>query len=170
MAMYHPMEDANHCFFRMLLLSHRLNSEARETSIETFRLMDFYCLFPSALSDIKLPRQFLKYKKAFASIPKQFEVIPNKAGIFDRLRHIQNNALGCLVSLGFFDRSRFLEGFISLTGLPIPSNIINKISQSPVISEEWFKFIIEAMPEFRAEGKDGWKARTHLDEFRYDKA
>lgn len=165
MAMYHPMEDANHCFFRMILLSHHLTSD---TSIETFRLMDFYCLFPSSLSDIKLPRQFSKYKAVINAIPKQFESIPNRAALFDKLRHIQNNSLGCLVSLGFFDRNRFLNGSIALTDQVVPINVIEKMSQSPIIREEWFKFLTEVMPNFSSDGPNGWKARTLLGEFRYD--
>jgi hypothetical protein len=170
MAMYHPMEDSNHCFFRMLLLSCHLRDDAKVTSIETFRMMDFYCLFPSALLEIKLPREFSKYRKSFVGIAQQFEIIPNKAGLYDALRHIQNNALGCLVSLGFFDRARFLEGVVTLTSQPIPANIAAKISESPIAMEEWFKFLIEAMPNFPSDGKNGWKARTHLSEFRYDPA
>lgn len=170
MAMYHPMDDSNHCFFRMLLLSHHLCKNAKEASIETFRIMDFYCLFPSALLEIKLPREFSKYKKAFTDIPLQFEVMPNKAGLYGRLRHVQNNALGCLVSLGFLDRTRFLDGMVALTTQPIPANIASKISESPIVVEEWFKFLIEAMPDFPSDGKNGWKARTHLGEFRYDAA
>jgi hypothetical protein len=170
MAMYHPMEDSNHCFFRMLLLSYHLFKDAKETSIETFRMMDFYCLFPSALSEVRLPREFAKYKKTLASIDQQFEIIPNKAGLFDRLRHIQNNALGCLVSLGFFDRGKFLDGMVALTNQPIPANIITKISESPIVAEDWFKFLIAAMPNFPSDGKNGWKSRTHLGEFRYDAA
>jgi hypothetical protein len=170
MAMYHPIDDSNHCLFRMLLLSYHLYNDGREANLETFRMMDFYCLFPSALSEIKLPREFSKYKKAFQTIQPQFEIIPNKAGLYDRLRHVQNNALGCMVSLGFFDRSRFLDGLVVLTSQPIPANIANKISESPIAVEEWFKFLIEAMPNFPSEGKNGWKARTQLGEFRYDPA
>lgn len=170
MAMYHPMEDSNHCFFRMLLLSYHLRNDAKVTSIETFRMMDFYCLFPSALLEIKLPKEFSKYKKTFASIAQQFEMIPNKSGLYDKLRHIQNNALGCLVSLGFFDRARFLDGLVTLTDQPIPDNIAIKISECPIPMEEWFKFLIEAMPSFPSDGKNGWKARTNLSEFRYDAA
>lgn len=165
MAMYHPMEDANHCFFRMLLLSHNLNNE---TNIETFRLMDFYCLFPSALRDIELPRKFSKYKAIFNDIPRQFELIPNKAALFDKLRHIQNNSLGCLVSLGFFDRNRFLNGFIASTDQAIPGNVLERMSQSLIVHEEWFEFLTQSMANFPAEGPKGWKARTHLGEFRYD--
>jgi hypothetical protein len=170
MAMYHPLDDSNHCFFRMLLLSYCLSNNFKETSIETFRIMDFYCLFPSALLEIKLPREFSGYKKAFLNIPSQFEIMPNKAAVYDRLRHVQNNALGCLVSLGFLDRTRFLDGMVALTSQPIPANIAGKISESPIVVEEWFKFLIEAMPDFPSDGKNGWKARTHLGEFRYDAA
>lgn len=165
MAMYHPMADANHCFFRMLLLSYHLTSD---TDVETFRLMDFYCLFPSCLSEIKLPRQFSSYKSILNAIPKQFELIPNKAALFDKLRHVQNNSLGCLVSLGFFDRNSFLNGSIALTDQPVPTNVFMKMKESPIVLEQWFKFLTEAMPTFPSEGPNGWKARTHLSEFRYD--
>ncbi len=168
--MYHPIDDSNHCLFRMLLLSHHLQHDAMEASLETFRIMDFYCLFPSALAEIKLPREFSKYKKVFQGIRPQFEIIQNKAGLYDRLRHVQNNALGCMVSLGFLDRSRFLDGLVVLTSQPIPANIVNKIFESPIADEEWFKFLIEAMPNFPSEGTSGWKARTKLGEFRYDAA
>jgi hypothetical protein len=166
MALYHPMEDANHCFFRMLLLAKNLSGDT--TDVETFRLMDFYCLFPASLSEIKLPRELLKYRRAFKEIPRQYEPIPNKSALFERLRHIQNNALGCLVSLGFFDRARFLEDAIALTDLPIPTNLAAKMSLTPIVNEEWFKFLIHGMPSIRSDGPDGWKARTHLSEFRYD--
>lgn len=70
-------------FFRMLLLAIHTKGGV---AIEAFRIMDFYCLFPSTLTDIKLPRQLTKYKKFFKNIPKQFEPIPNKAALFDQLR------------------------------------------------------------------------------------
>lgn len=165
MALYHPMEDVNHCFFRMLLLARHLE---QATDIETFRLMDFYCLFPSALSNISLPRGFKKYKKIFNEIPSQFEPIPNKPALFEKLRHIQNNALGCLVSLGFFDRSRFLAGVILLSDQPVPENLSTKMLLAPITGEKWFKFLTQDMPHIPAEGTGGWKARTNLSEFRYD--
>lgn len=163
--MYHPMDDANHCFFRMILLARHLKSE---TTIEAFRMMDFYCLFPHALTDIDLPKKFAKYKSIFKSIPAQFEPIPNKAALFDKLRHIQNNALGCLVSLGFLDRNKFLDNCILLTDQTVPINIAEMMTQSPIINEDWFKFLTQEMPTFPLMGANGWKKRTHLDEFRYD--
>lgn len=165
MAMYHPLEDVNHCVFRMMLLTRDL---VAEPTLETFRLMDFYCLFPSALSEIRLPRQYSKYKPVFKAVPPPYELLPNNAALFDKLRHIQNNALGCLVSLGFFDRARFLDGVVAPTEQPVPVKIQEKITASPVLIEEWFGFLTKAMPLFPADGPDGWKARTQLDEFRYD--
>ena len=165
MAMYHPLEDVNHCVFRMMLLTRDL---AANPTLETFRIMDFYCLFPSALSEIRLPRKYLKYKQIFKEIPPPYELLPNNAALFDKLRHIQNNAMGCLVSLGFFDRAGFLDGVVAPTTQPLPLKIQEKITTSPLLGEEWFGFLTEAMPLFPSDGPDGWKARTQLDEFRYD--
>lgn len=165
MAMYHPLEDVNHCFFRMLLLASHL---VEKTTVETFRIMDFYCLFPSSLANIRLPKIFSQYKLVFKNIPKQYEPIPNNAALYDQLRHVQNNALGCLVSLGFLDRESFLNDLIIFTDQLLPTNVAQKMQESPIIKQDWFKFLTHLMPTFPVDGTNGWKARTHLSEFRYD--
>jgi hypothetical protein len=150
----------------MILL---LNSLSEPVPVELFRMMDFHLLFPACLKEMSLPRQLVRYKKTLKAIPPQFEVMANKIAIFEKLRHVQNNSLGCLVSTGFINKQKFLESLIVRTNQPVPPKVSQRIEDSPVVTEDWFKFLTQEMPRFPTTGSDGWKARAHLSEYRYDR-
>lgn len=59
MLVYHPAYDAYHCLFRMMAIMENTN----RLEIDKLKILDFYILFPALLSEVKMPREFIKIKK-----------------------------------------------------------------------------------------------------------
>ena len=62
MLIYHPLYDAYHCVFRLLLIIERLEN----VPVATVRLLDFYVLFPARVAKIRLPAE-LSYGRTLAN-------------------------------------------------------------------------------------------------------
>ncbi|HIF9530255.1 TPA: ABC-three component system middle component 5 [Photobacterium damselae] len=167
MLIYHPAQDINHCVFRLLSIIENTNHQI--IKIDTYRLIDFYTLFPYLISLIKpLPRPLNQYKKVFSNISEPFEALKNTCRILFELENLQSVAIQNLLAKGILDKEYFDKGFIKRTNYTLPPLLSEELSNSTLAKEEWFKALINALPSVKFEGKTGLKARTGLMEYRYD--
>lgn len=167
MLIYHPIHDINHCIYRIL----RLLEVSEHTSFtwEHLRLLDFYSLFPHLLKKIKpFPQNLRAYKKIVARIPDAYEAMTNDKRIFHEMMPIQNTAIHNLIARDLIDSEHYLDHIVSRTRAPLPENLSEKIHLDPIVSADWFLFLVNELSLVNFGGNKGLKFRTDLMEFRYD--
>lgn len=163
---YHPSGDLYHCVYRLFLLKSYVRAEQVEW--ERLRLMDFYFLFPHLLKTLKVPREYIAYKRTFAAIQDPYEEIGSAKRLFFQLGSIQDNTIRFLVAKGYFERDAFaVEGKIKSTNSP-PEVILNAFKLDPKVNADWFDPFMGLFQAIPLNGNDGLKVRTEMMEHRYD--
>ncbi len=167
MLMYHPVQDANHCVFRTLLLLE--NTVHEFIDIELYRLLDFYIVFPHMLKHIKpLPAELNAYRRVLSKIPDPFESMQNTKRILYELESLQTVALHNLLAKQLIDIDSYKVKQLKRSIEPIPQDLSDVLHSSEVSQNEWFRMIVNELPLINFGGKNGLKKRTGLMEFRYD--
>lgn len=167
MLIYHPAQDINHCVYRLLLIME--NSIHKEIKLDTYRLIDFYTLFPFLLSLIKpLPAPLNKHKSKFSNVSAPFEALKNTRRILFELENLQTVAIQNLLAKNILDKEYFEIGIIKRTVQLLPSTLEEELINSTLVQEDWFHALIDDFPKVKFDGKTGLKARTGLMEYRYD--
>jgi len=167
MLIYHPVHDLNHSLFRALMILEISDND--EISLDLFRIIDFYVLFPHLIKEIKpFPNKLRKYKKFINNIPEPYERIGNVKRIMFELEAVQTTALQNLLAKGFIDLETFKLKKIRRSSISLPSAVINEVCSNNVAKSEWFKMLVNSFCDIDVKGKTGLKSRTGLMEFRYD--
>src|SRR4030042_4647660 len=113
MLIYHPLYDVYHCVFRFLRLIEVISS--KNIVVDRLRVLDFYLLFPSLLSDVSFPKSALSFKKMVRNTSGPYENIEDPYKVFIQLEPFQHEALRCLVSWGLLDSGALKQGFAKRT-------------------------------------------------------
>lgn len=167
MLIYHQAHDINHCVYRLLLILE--STEQEMYSVDVYRIVDFYTLFPYLLNKIKpLPRAFMKFRSIFSDIEEPFEALKNTKRILHELEGLQSNSIQNLLAKEFLDRKAFESGYLKRTQKSLPKIFIDELETSRLLNKEWFKVLINEFPKAKFAGRRGLKYRTGLMEFRYD--
>ncbi|HBR4757619.1 TPA: hypothetical protein L9W62_003470 [Klebsiella pneumoniae] len=164
MLVYHPAYDAYHCLFRMMAIIER----AGELEIDKLKILDFYILFPSLLSNVKMPRQFVKVKKMAERFYNEYHDPMNPGMTFKEMRHIQDAAIKCMLAAGYINSDELSNGYVVRTDKELPEKISLEMKVFLENKEPFSSFIIQNMAKFHLTGPDGLKSRTQLMEHRYD--
>lgn len=166
MLTYHPIHDPSHCIFRMLCLSHDVESE--KVSVDLIRILDFYVLFPHALTSVSLPRDLLETKKIFKEIRVPYENLPTSSRLMFELSSIQDQALKSLMAKGILEQAEFSSGYISVRKPVLPAEVLSLIDRSTFRKTEWYQALVNVISKIPLKGRGGLKDRSGLLEFRYD--
>ena len=167
MLMYHPAQDVNHCVYRLLVITE--STEHKKLSVDVYRLIDFYSVFPSLLRlNKQWPSPIHRYKKTFEEIPEPFESLKNAKRILHELERLQSIAIQNLLAKDFLHIEAFHTGYLSRTDKPLPDSFIAGIEDSRLSTQPWFEVLINEFPKAKFSGRSGLKARTGLMEYRYD--
>ena len=164
MLVYHPAYDAYHCLFRMMAIIERTD----ELEIDKLKILDFYILFPALLSEVKMPRQFVKIKKTAEKFFNEYHDPLNPGMIFKEMRQIQDAAIKCMLAAGYISSDDLSNGYIVRTEKKLPQKIALEMKGFLDSKEPFSSFIIQSMAKFHLTGPDGLKSRTKLMEHRYD--
>lgn len=164
MLIYHPAYDAYHCLFRMLAILERTG----RVEVDKLKILDFYILFPSMLSDIKMPRNFIGIKKIASGIYNQYHDPINPKVAFKEMRYIQEAAIKCMLAAGYIISEDLDSGYVQRSKKELPSEIALKMKSFLDDKEPFSSFITNDLSTFHLAGPDGLKARTQLMEYRYD--
>ena len=164
MLIYHPAYDAYHCIFRMLAIVNVIPN----LEVDKARLLDFYLLFPSAMSKIRLP-QALSHARIIARAAANIYRDPiNPSATFRELHHIQEAALKCIAASGIINIKSYELGIIVRTELAIPEDLSNKLDVFVASQTESTQFVLKELSTIPLKGINGLKDRTELMEYRYD--
>lgn len=164
MLIYHPAYDAYHCVFRMLLIC----SSIKELEIEKARLLDFYLMFPSAVSKIRLPANLIEARRLAKGLTNAYHDPINIASTFRDMGEIQQAALKCIAASGLIDIEKLSQGFVIRTNQSVPAEIQKNISEYLERRQPLAGIILSGLAEIPLRGDGGLKHRTELMEYRYD--
>jgi hypothetical protein len=143
--------------------------EAEEISLEIFRLVDFYTVFPHLIKEIKpFPNKLKEYKKELKSISTPYERIGNTKRIMFELEAVQTTALQNLLAKGFIEKISFNNKKIKRTQVELPAVLKVKMLESEMAKSSWFKMLVNEFISIDVKGKSGLKSRSGLMEYRYD--
>lgn len=167
MLIYHPVYDLNHSLFRALMILEI--SEHKEISLDLFRIIDFYTIFPHLIKEIRpFPNELRAYRKVLNEIPDSYERIGNIKRIMFELEGVQTTALQNLLAKDLIDYQAFKSKLISRTGIALSENLNQSIKESNTAQEEWFLMLVNEFCGLKLKGSSGLKSRSGLMEYRYD--
>ncbi|AOT43151.1 hypothetical protein NFK84_11865 [Enterobacter ludwigii] len=164
MLIYHPAFDAYHCLFRMIALSDHLNT----VEVEKIRILDFYMIFPSLVSKIRMPATHNDAKAEAKKYINEYRDPISPLATFRDMHQIQISALKCLAAAGLIDMEKLEHGVIIRTQMEIPDGLLLEMKSFLNEKPKIYDFIIDKLSQFHLLGKDGLKDRTQLMEYRYD--
>lgn len=167
MLVYHPAFDLSHGMFRMLRLL-EANPE-HQMKWDTFRILDFYYLFPHLLEAARLPRNMTKRKRDFGKLGSKYTRVPTPRMFIQQLRGIHESIARSLAGKGFIEPTEFEEGLLVRTEQAIPPELLRMFADA-VDDAALVNMLAAEMASIPLTGGDGLKDRTGLLEHRYDAA
>ena len=164
MLIYHPALDPYHCTFRMLqVLGY---APERQYDKRALRILDFYAVFPHLISNIRLRREHMKWRKRFLGLDNPYWFGGEPALVFAQMEPLQETAQNLLYAQGLTDPSLY-PGSIKLV---IDAFRRLTLPASTSMSGDLLEFLVTILGEFPFHGYGGLKDRTGLMEHRYDAA
>lgn len=166
---YHPIGDSYHCAFRSLVLLRA--SEGQTHHIETFRILDFYYLFPFFLRSFSKPRPEVEqayHKLEISKIQAPYQRLPNKKFLFRQAEGVQIQALRHLVGVGLLEADRFRESKIVFCPRPLSQNLEAALYDEVKRQRKLLEFLTQYLSQVPLYGARGLKDRSGLMEYRYD--
>lgn len=164
---YLPSLDPYHAIFRLLTLFPE--PTPNPVSIETARVLDFYVCFPFLISEFRPAREFLRahnqLKKRY--VRNEYQVTPKSATLFQKMRPVQGAAFNTLQAYGFIDAAAFRTGSVLRTTKTLSPGVSAQVRSFRAEHAQLVDFLGDLM-SFPLLGPSGLKARTGLEEFRYD--
>jgi len=167
MLIYHPMFDPYHCALRFSCIL--IDSRKANMEWDRLRLLDFFVTFPHLLSKIRLPRSLSSSRSVLKNVSEPYEHLPASHRLFFQLNEIQVPAARVLGAKNIFDQSELKNGSVVVTKPTELASQINSI-KAPLSfrSAAWYPFVINDLSELPLNGKDGFKDRSGVMEFRHD--
>lgn len=164
---YHPISDPYHCAYRILSLMG--SAIDQEYELEKFRILDFYCLFPSLLLSIRKTnevRDALKeIDKSYLRVP--YQILPDTRTLFRQVEGVHKAATAHLASRGILNMDAFKAGAIKITDAANQIAIAKQtFNNNPM--KDFVSVVSKEVNAISLHGVNGLKARTGLLEFRYD--
>lgn len=163
--------DPYHSIFRMLVLLGRLPRKSYDDDV--IRILDFYLCSPFLVSEFRSANDVAGQRKLQNQVKKeypasaQYGVTPDSQALYDRMRPSQMAALNSLASNGFIDAEIFRSRAVVRTEKDAPGPI--EIAVKDYARKHGA--LLELMSSYASlplVGVNGIKARSGLQEFRYD--
>ena len=166
MLSYHGAFDLNHSIYRML----RLVEHHPEKSLawDTFRILDYYCLFPHELKQLSWPRSVQRFKSRFLYEETKYNKISNRRHLFHQLELIENVAARSLAAKGFIDADALQLAVLARTDKPLPTDLEPVVQRNDDAEDALVTFLAQNLSQIPLLGEKGLKARSGLLEYRYD--
>lgn len=168
---YSAAQDPFHAVFRAFcILSYFQDAESEA---ERFRIYDFLLCFPWTISRVQGKRSIKGFQKTKNDLLKQYvktdyDNIPDPPTMLKRMEPIQLAALNSMCSFGYLDMQHFKVGIIANTNKEIPERIRTHVDQFIKENNLLLLFLKTMLNQLPLNGGDGLKAKTGLEEYRYD--
>lgn len=167
MLLYHPVEDSNHCCYRIIRLL--IAVEGFSLPMVALLISDFYSLFPGQLKYISgWPRLNSTSWKKLHALPNEYEEMLNPQRVFFQLNSVQAAAISHLHAKGLVVISSGGERAVTLIRDAMPLELSRALERDLSRSSDWFDLIATDLCRVEVSGKNGLKRKTGLMEFVYD--
>src|SRR5476649_1667680 len=153
MLIYHPAYDAYHCLFRMIALIDHFN----EIEVDKARILDFYLIFPSLVSEIRMPHNYSSIKKIAKKYSNNYRNPISIVATFRDMHQIQIAAIRCLAATGLIELTELDRGVIKRSEREIPDGLLLSMHNFFNAKEDIYEFIFSKLSQFHLTGKDGLK-------------
>ncbi|MDI1308626.1 MAG: hypothetical protein PSV17_04230 [Methylotenera sp.] len=163
MLIYHPAYDAYHCIFRLL----KIVQVTKSIEISKLRILDFYLVFPSEISKIRLTEK-TEIKKLANNFQNIYHGPVNAYQTFRDMQDLQLAAISTLIASKIIDSEKASLGIIHKTTEPLPEELTFKHDGIEDEDNKINDFILNYLSKINLNGTDGLKHRTGLMEYRYD--
>lgn len=168
MLTYHPAFDLYHCTFRILQILNYTKNESIE--LERLQIWDFFYLFPTEINKhFKFPKEIAKLRKIFKFNPNHYEEMVDSKRVFVRMKPYQKLALRNLSSYGIIEKESYEKEMIKLNLSKIPTELKSELDNLSERQKNVIKLITSPFNDLPLYGDAGFKMRTGLITFRYDK-
>ena len=168
MLVYHPAFDLHHCTFRLLQIL--FNVDQDQIEVDRLRIWDFYYTFPSEISkNITFIEELRPLRSVFNYPVNPYEEISDIKRVFDQMRPYQMSALNYLASRNLIDGKLWENGIIRLITDKIPAELVERLSKLSVQQQNVLKLMSSPFNDLPLYGKLGFKNRTGLIDYRYDR-
>lgn len=136
---------------------------------DTFRLMNFYLIFPHFLKEIRpLPTQLRSYRSSLNEIPDSYVEVPNAKRVLFDLGVLQTMAANHMAAKSYINIDFQKVNSVSKREYSLSQELIDCFENDPIRKNGWFKLIVDELPLLDPRGKNGLKKRSGLMEFQYD--
>jgi len=166
MLIYHPAFDPYHCAFRGMRILGIL--EGLDIEVDSFRIGDFYILFPGLIVQMKLPRDLLKWRSHFSEAKNPYHFSGDQKIVFERMRVFQLMGLRALAHNGIIDETKLQKGAIVRGSRTCPEALSEVVKKSNEREPDVINFLRDLFTKIPFRGVDGLKARSGLLEYKYD--
>jgi hypothetical protein len=168
MLVYHPAFDLHHCTFRILQILFHSNQSKIE--IDKVRIWDFYYVFPYEVAkNITFVEELRPLRKIFKNGVNPYEEILDIKNVFDQMQPYQIAALSHLASHELIDPKLYKDGLVDLQKQNIPSELATKLTNISDKEANIIKLMNSPFNDLPLYGKLGFKSRTGLLDFKYDR-
>ena len=162
--------DPYHAIFRNIFLL--LFVSKVEIEVEKLRILDFYTCFPHLAASFKPSRKIAGQIKSHNAMVNNYPDTDysskmDPATLFRRMRPAQLAGINSLAAYGLIEGESFRRDWVRRTSAPLPEPIVSKAESFRASNPALFTFLssIESIP---LNGEGGLKARSNLEEYRYD--
>lgn len=168
---YSAAYDPYHTVFRFLALLSV--ADGGGLSRDTLRVCDFYMCFPWFLDEFSAPRTVAGFAARRNAIVRRYpktpyDVVPDKAVLFDRMETFQALAWETLIAKGLINSVAADEGVARLVSGRMPENLLRSIQEHIEKNKELMTLLSKDIPSIQYYGDAGIKYRSGLMEYRYD--
>jgi hypothetical protein len=168
---YSAAQDPFHAVFRAFCLLDGNRTSSYE--LERLLMYDFFVCFPWMVSEIEGVKKitgFIKELNRTGRLYPQnaYEQIPEKRIMFKRMRPAQMAAINSICSFGYLSPSALRDDRVERTDKPVPEKLAANVRQYVAANDVLFNFIRNFLDLLPLTGAMGLKAKTGLEEFRYD--
>ena len=167
MLTYQPQNDVNYCIYRFFSLF--FIDENKEYAIDTFKIIDFFYMFPHFIKNIKVRKEQISERNSLDDYCNVYAIDGNQKQLFERLNNCQEMAFEILVSKKILDIDKFQEGIVLLNNsLDIASRFIECIEETNLKNKKLLNFLTKSLASVQLYGKGGLKDRSKVMEYKYD--
>jgi hypothetical protein len=166
MLIYHPAFDPYHCAFRGMRILGIL--EGIDIEVDSFRIGDFYILFPSLIAQMKLSQDLLKWRSRFSEAKNPYHFSGDQKIVFGRMRVFQLMGLRALAHNGIIDEAKLQKGTIVKGSSTWPETLSGVVKKANEQESDLMNFLRDLFMKIPFRGVNGLKARSGLLEYKYD--
>lgn len=139
-------------------------------SFEILRIADFYLLFPFLIANIKVRREHLSWRKVARNyvLKTPYARLPDAQVLFKRMLPFQLAAFERIVDADFALEENWSQGQALASEKSLPFELRSRIIKLNKDEADLIETIAAMVDGYPLLGPDGLKARTQLQEYRYD--